>query len=258
MSLREEIRLNYRDFRHFGLSAIGRHFAMSRNDGLGFVSVPDIGPVCVRSGDSDMEVLRSVFVSRVYDLPEPAAARVEARYEAILKSGGKPIIVDAGANIGAASLWFGARFPEARLVAIEPDPTNVALLRRNLAGRSQCVVLEAAIGSQRGFASLQRESLSWGTRTIRASSGVPVVTVDDAFEASGGDTPFIVKIDIEGFEEDLFASNTQWIERCCVIAIEPHDWMLPGRRTSGPFQAEMSRHPFELFVQCENLIYVRI
>jgi hypothetical protein len=82
--------------------------------------------------------------------------------------------------------------------------------------------------------------------------------VEDAFAASGGDTPFIVKIDIEGFEKDLFASNTAWIERCYAVIIEPHDWMLPGEMSSRTFQQAMAQHPFELYMRGENIIYARV
>ena len=76
----------------------------------------------------------------------------------------------------------------------------------------------------------RRLNAGWGVQTRRFDSGVAVITIDDAFAASGGNVPFIVKIDIEGFEKDLLSSNTGWVERCHVVFIEPHDWMLPGKK----------------------------
>ena len=43
--------------------------------------------------------------------------------------------------------------------------------------------------------------------------------------------PFIAKIDIEGFEDDLFSKNTAWIDRFPLLIIELHDWMLPWKST---------------------------
>src|SRR5918993_1491117 len=37
------------------------------------------------------------------------------------------IIVDAGANIGMATLYFLAKNPKATIYAIEPDPSNVSI-----------------------------------------------------------------------------------------------------------------------------------
>ena len=69
---------------------------------------------------------------------------------------------------------------------------------------------------------------------------------------------FIAKIDIEGFEKDLFSSNLGWIDRAEMVIIEPHDWMLPGQQSSATFQRAMGSRDFELFISGENLIYVRV
>jgi FkbM family methyltransferase len=254
------IRLNLKDMRYFGPSVVTRHLARFKTDRLARVHILHVGDLVVRAGNSDMEAVRQIFIDRQYDLSgaNPTDRRIQARYKSIMAAGGKPIIVDAGANIGAASLSFEHQFPEARIVAVEPDPQNAALLRRNLEGRPTCTGVEAAIGAEQGFVALQNERYSWATRTKRARTGVPMITMDDALAASGGDTPFIVKVDIEGFEKDLFAANTDWIERSYVVVIEPHDWMLPGEFSSRAFQQAMSQHPFELCIRGENLLYVQV
>src|SRR6266576_607241 len=53
-------------------------------------------------------------------------------------------IVDLGANVGYASRWLLRKFPQARLVAVEPSPDNAAILHRNLAGAAS--IIEACIG----------------------------------------------------------------------------------------------------------------
>jgi FkbM family methyltransferase len=260
MSLTSRISNNLIDMRVFGPSAVLRHFARLKSDRVATISAPGVGPVYIRTGESDIAAMRQVFVRGDYDIDWPVelAARLKQRYDAILADGGRPIIVDAGANIGAASLWFGHAYPQARVVSVEPDPGNAAILRRNVGHRANHVILEAAIGAEPGFVSLVNEGLGWAVQTKRAETGLPVVTVDDAFEASGGDTPFIVKVDIEGFERDLFASNTAWLERCYAVIIEPHDWMLPGEMSSRTFQQAMAQHPFELYMRGENIVYARV
>jgi hypothetical protein len=69
---------------------------------------------------------------------------------------------------------------------------------------------------------------------------------------------FIVKIDIEGFEADLFSANLDWLDLADVVIIEPHDWMLPGQGSSRTLQVAMAARPFEVLLSGENLIYVRI
>ncbi len=221
------------------------------------MKVAGVGSVIVRAGDSDFESVRQVFRGEEYALViREVADRVRSRYEEIVASGKRPVVVDAGANIGTASLWFRQQYPHAAVVAIEPDPQNAKILKRNAVGRG-ITVMEAAIGSQTGFVSVLKSGHSWGVQTERAQSGVKVITVEDAVLSVPDGELFIAKVDIEGFESDLFASNTDWIDQAFVVYIEPHDWLFPGKRTSRMFQQELAKRDFELFINRENLVFVR-
>jgi len=54
----------------------------------------------------------------------------------------------------------------------------------------------------------------------------------------------------------LFAGDVEWIDQVKVVLIEPHDWLLPGQRTSRSFMRAMAAREFELLVSGENLIFV--
>ena len=258
MDITTAIRTNLEDIANFGPGFLLRHLARLRADKIVAINVPGFGRISLRCGESDIQVVRQVFAQREYDPLHPALrARLAGKYEAILDSGHKPVIVDAGANIGAASLWFGKIYPEARIVAIEPDPSSAALLRRNVADLPNVTVLEAAIGSRHGFARLVSNGPSWGIQMERSPAGVEIVTMQDALAASGGDVPFLVKVDIEGFENDLFASSTEWLDETFAVVIEPHDWLKPGKHSSRSFQRAFAARSFEIFVRGENLFYVR-
>jgi FkbM family methyltransferase len=259
VSLKYRIAKNWNDVWHFGPSVLLRHAARHKRDSRIAIWADGLGRIIIRAGDSDIETLRQALVERQYSLewPKSLKDRIDARYDEILAAGGKPIIVDAGANIGAAALYFLSRFPKAHIVAVEPDPGNAAILRENLASRSNAVVMEAAIGAEPGHVALTSPKHSWAVRTERSDAGVPVVTVQDALEASVGNTPFIVKVDIEGFEEELFAKNTAWIDDTFAIFVEPHDWMIPERHSSKSFQQAMAKRAFKIYIRFENLLYVR-
>src|SRR5205823_6224497 len=127
---------------------------------------------------------RQTFVDRQYELSWPAelGERIRVQYERLLADGRRPLIVDAGANIGAASLWFARMFPDAIIAAVEPEPGNAAVLRRNIEGRPNIRLFEAAIGGEPGFVDIHAESLGWATQTERSAMGVPVVTIDQLCE----------------------------------------------------------------------------
>jgi FkbM family methyltransferase len=222
------------------------------------VRLKNAGQVVIRPKDSDFKTFRQVFRDSDYALDSEAAERrVETAYKAMLDAGEIPVIVDAGANIGAATRWFARKFDKAAIVAIEPDPENARILRLNTGDLPRARVMEAAVGGEPGFVAMTNIGESWAVATVREASGLPIVTIADALATIPGGKLFIVKIDIEGFESDLFAGDTAWLDEPCVVYIEPHDWLLPGQRSSRSFQRVFGERDFEIFVKGENLAYVR-
>jgi FkbM family methyltransferase len=260
VDLWERLKTNVNDVVTFGPRFLLRHLPRLTGADTAVVHIAGVGEIHLRAGESDVRVVRQIFGDKEYDIGRipVIGARLNARYRAILDSGRKPVIVDAGANIGVASLWFRMIYPEAAIVAVEPVPDSVAMLNRNLGGLRDITVLAAAIGSRPGFVQVRNHRFSWAARTERAESGVPVVTMANAFAAAPECVPFIVKIDIEGFESDLFLDNVDWLSEVYMIIIEPHDWIMPGKKTSQSLQVAMGRCDFEIFISGENLVYVRV
>jgi FkbM family methyltransferase len=251
------VRRNHENFRLFGRGALTRFFSPSVREYRW--PMKGVGPVTVRVDGTDVSTLHQVFVAREYDLTgtNAAADRVAAAYARILASGQRPIIIDAGANIGAASLWFHQRFGEAAIVAIEPEQDNARILRANLASVPRATVIEAAIAGAAGKVDVRDGATGWDVTTTRSETGsIPAITMGDALASVPDGTPFIAKIDIEGFESDLFSGDCSWINDMAMVIIEPHDWMHPGKATSAGFQREMGKRGFEVFIQGENLIYI--
>lgn len=215
--------------------------------------------IYVRRGNSDLSCVRQVIRDSEYKIDsEKIQDKLFADYKNIISNGRKPVIIDAGANIGAASIWFSDLYPLAAVVAIEPDQSNAALLRRNLAGVPGSIVIEAAVGSATGYVATQwADGDGWAIQTERADKGIPIITIADAVATIPNGKLFIAKIDIEGFEEDLFASNTGWIDTADAIFIEPHDWMFPDRSTSRNFQSELGKRDLSLMIASENLVYIK-
>lgn len=222
------------------------------------IDLPRFGRFHVRGRDSDIATLRQVFGEQEYRLKIPAIeARMEKRYRQMLAAGQVPVIIDAGANVGAAARWFHLAFPEARVIAVEPDAANAAMLRLNTEAFAAISVAEAAIGAEAGFVSLIPADAAWGIRTERAETGLAIVTIPELVASVENGALFLAKIDIEGFEEDLFASATDWVDDAFCVIVEPHDWMLPDQHTSRTFQQVMGQRDFQVLIQGENLLYVR-
>lgn len=167
----------------------------------------------VRSHTTDISVLNEILVSGGYDAlirhPRPAPA----------------LIVDLGANIGLVDRWLLNRYPNARVVAVEPQPGNATTLRANVEGLPVEVV-EAAIGATCRTVRLHTSSGEHGfTMVGQAVAGaetfeVPVVTMASII---GSSEPIgLLKVDIEGAEEELFSDCSTWIGRVKMLLVECH------------------------------------
>jgi FkbM family methyltransferase len=196
-----------------------------------------------RQGSTDEWVIKQVLVDRQYDLRQTDRIGELLDHAARLRAGGrKPLIVDAGANIGAASVYFRDQVPDAHIVAIEPAPDNFELLLRNVEGLG-VETFNGAVSSTTGRARVVDPGRGeWAYRTISitetdgSSETVPRVTINEIFRAHAVNTfPFLVKVDIEGAEGELFSGNTDWVARTPLLIVELHDWLLPKQRTSQPF-----------------------
>lgn len=74
-----------------------------------------LGTFLIRRVDTDLAVLRQVFVNREYDLDRTAQGkRVRSAYEHILRRGKVPLIIDADANAGFATCFFANTYPKHR------------------------------------------------------------------------------------------------------------------------------------------------
>ncbi|MEH2515738.1 FkbM family methyltransferase [Bradyrhizobium sp. AZCC 1610] len=260
MSVLDRIRVNLQDISQFGPGFLWRHSPRLSGAKTALIRING-QPIHVRAGESDVAAVRQVFGFRHYDMANGVPEidyRVTARYKAICDRGGVPVIVDAGANIGAAALWFKRRYPASAVVAIEPDPANYSVLRMNADLTDAVTPIEAAIGSSPGFVSVKSEGMGWATQTVRAENGLRIITMQEAFSTIKNGVPFIAKVDIEGFESDLFSDNTEWLAETTVVHIEPHDWMMPGKGTSLSFQKAIAAHSYELFLASEIITYVRL
>jgi len=193
----------------------------------------------IRDGDDWIQI-EHIFLNEEFDLtPTARVASIDRLYEKIINAGQQPLVVDLGANIGLASSYFDLIYPAAAIIAVEPDKGNCEIARENLPPHA--VLVQAAVSSSTGSANLVDTGRNCGFRVETASGGdIKLVTVPELLELAENRTPFLIKIDIEGFEEDLFSTNVDWIDKFPILLIELHDWMLPGRRVTRNFLTEIA------------------
>jgi FkbM family methyltransferase len=196
-----------------------------------------------RQNTTDPGTVRDIFERGAYSL-EPLRRNAEllAFRAARAACGMRPLIVDAGANIGAASVYFHREFPDATIVAVEPEADNFSILAANALARP--IICHNRAVTSRPVAvrvvdpGLGSNAFRTETHGERVADGhvVEGITINQIFLDRPEDTyPFIVKIDIEGAEEELFSGNTEWLNDTPLLIIELHDWLFPNRTVSRNF-----------------------
>lgn len=203
-------------------------------------------PVALRSGTSDRLALSQVFADGEYE----TAARMQPQY-----------IVDGGANVGFASIKFASMYPAATIVAVEPDPTNCELLRRNLSPYRQARVIEAGLWPRPARLVIENPTAEpWAFRVREGRPGesaFDAVSLDGLLEASPSGTIDILKLDVEGTEYDLFSDPgcDRWLSRTNMLFVETHDRFRPG--CVAALKAAAERHGFTWAKAGEKVVLAR-
>lgn len=171
----------------------------------------------LRLHTSDAATYRDTFIDKEYEFP----LSFEPRF-----------IVDAGANCGMTAVFYANRYPQARIIAIEPEPSNFAALGKNSAPYPQITPICAALWNQDGEVDLfpgwpkTAKWGKWGFR-VRDGKGSRAITVPTLMREFSLETIDVLKIDVEGAEREIFAT-CDWMENVKFLAIELHDRFWPG------------------------------
>ena len=102
----------------------------------------------------------------------------------------------------------------------------------------------------------------WGFQTRPSDSTssefkVDCVSVNEIYNAYDDETiPFIVKIDIEGGESDVFSKNVAGSTSTPLIIVELHDWLLPKKSTSKSFLRAIAGRDRDFIYFGENIFSI--
>lgn len=146
-------------------------------------------------------------------------------------------VIDMGAHIGLTTLYFAQMYPDAQIVAYEPDPANFELLLKNVKenGLSRVTCINAAVAPKAGSIGLQSPIYpdEWrsgvgiipkGWRGVLHTRELVVTAVSiDQVLLEGAD---LVKMDIEGMEYEVVTNGDWGGVKNLILEVHPRD----GRR----------------------------
>jgi FkbM family methyltransferase len=214
--------------------------------------------VVLRRGPADIKTFERVFLNCAYSLRRLTRwNEILALYDHIEM----PLILDLGANIGFMTLYFAKNWPKARIIAVEPDEGNFRLLKANSEGMSNITPIKGAVASEDGAVQIANpHDEAWALRTERVNSigpnSIPAYSIRTLMGLVPEAQPFIVKINIEGFESELFSRDTEWIKSFPIIIVGLHDFMLPRQGSSNNFLRRISVENRDFIPLGENIVSI--
>lgn len=169
--------------------------------------------------DSDAPVIREIWCENVYEV-----------FDGDLSDTG--IVIDIGANIGSFSL-YAASLGAKKVIAVEPEPHNLELLRKNIDEHKgitpdcEFVIDQVAIGRHDNnmvyINNDHGDSRVVENANMAADDSVNVrmITLDTLFKKHKIEYIDVLKIDIEGMEGDvILAASEATMNLCRYITME--------------------------------------
>ena len=172
------------------------------------------------------------------DIPMYQQVFIDQEYDFLVKTQPK-VIIDAGANIGLASIYFTNKYPDAKIIAIEPEQSNFELLKENIAPYPNIIPIQAALWHKNEEINLIDPGLGkvgFMTEKKNPSKSLPgntcqiveAITIDKIMKDYNLEKIDILKMDIEGAEREVFSDTSAWIEKVDSLIVELHERMKAG------------------------------
>jgi len=194
--------------------SLGFAKAASRDAPTGAITEVDFRgkPVHYREGSSDALVIYEILLK---------GRKSEYWHARLPKPEDVEVVLDIGANIGAATVFFSELYPAAKIHAFEPIPGNLDILKMNAASRGNperitCHLLALSdkdgelqmihspgAHNHGGWSFYQR-----GAAGNEEKVSVPVRKSGDFVRELGLDRIDVIKIDTEGAEKEILHGLT--------------------------------------------------
>jgi len=169
-------------------------------------------PVNIRMFNGDFNMFYEVLYEKIYTLPTHLVSNPE-------------VVLDLGANVGFASLFFADAYPDAKIIAVEPSASNFEQLQKNTASFSRISPIQAAIYPTSDNVPFVEDNLAYNSK-IGVGNGtsymVNAITIPEILSVHDIAEVDLMKMDIEGAEEMLLAENTEWLHKVKCIIVELH------------------------------------
>jgi len=158
--------------------------------------------------------------------------------------------------------FFRKKYPNAKIIAIEPDKENISQMNLNLKGYDNWFPLYGGVWNKTSFLMVNDipGTSSWNFTCSEIENynegcinGFSIEDILFKYEINEID---LLKIDIEGAEYELFSSNYEkWLPKTKCIYVELHDWF--RKDCSRSFFTALLNYDFSIYTKGEIIICLR-
>jgi len=208
-------------------------------------------PLQLRNLTSDKTVFDQIFIKKQYSCFDKLSKVIW--------------IIDCGANVGLASVYFLNKFPCCRIICVEPDPGNFEVLIKNLAPyKTRAFVVRAAVWSHPTGLTFENRGSAFGSEygikvrecKMDEKADIHATTVKELLQEFGIERVSILKMDIEGSEFCVFSGACKtWLDCVENMAIEFHDSSKDGESAQLATQAILADKKFVTYKSGELTVF---
>ncbi|MET1055169.1 MAG: FkbM family methyltransferase [Pedobacter sp.] len=184
----------------------------SRSKGTISFHIPKLEhKVYIRRRSTDFLVFEEIFIDEIYKQP----GTIDPRY-----------IIDAGANIGLAALYFQRTFPGAKIISVEPVSDNFDLLKLNTSGYQNITCYHNGLWDKKSNLKITNTAEgAWAfmVEETDEEGDICAISINDILRELPTDQIDVLKMDIEGSEKEVFETSTEWINLTKRIIVEVHE-----------------------------------
>ncbi len=164
------------------------------------------------------------------------------------------LMIDAGAYIGDTAAYYLSRYADLRIIALEPNPETFAIAQRNLEPYGERInLLQQGLFSDEGVRHF--DGLETGVAISTVGHAVTCTTIPALIKQFSIARIDILKMDIEGAEEAIFASNPQeWLCKVDLLVVEIHGDHLVNPILGIVRGAGFSTRKYRSVWYCENAL----
>ena len=208
----------------------------------------------------DLYTLLEVYHFGTYSLKSKLIQyQLKKLFSTIKSSKKKLLLMDLGGNLGFASRYFQDIIDNLRIISIEPDARNLDFFEINapqakailgFVGPSKCMVIsnEKESNSNNIFSKVESGYDQVSYKNV--SKDLNLLLNDDY-------VPFIIKVDIEGAEKDLFLNHNNFLSKFPVIFVEVHDWLFPEHSPSHSVLSFVLEKNYLVLLQGDTLVLIK-